>query len=295
MVFALLLLSGLWAVGWWRQGREGLAMIGAVAIPLGYVPALMLESLLIAVLNRGDPAPPARLGQRLQAFLVEAALTVIVFYGRQAFRHDAVPDFPRPADGVRRRGVVLVHGFQCNRAFWNPWMRRLRARGIPFVAVDLDPPFDSIDRYAASIEDAVQALERHTGLAPVLVGHSMGGLALRAWLRASAGDRRAHRVITIGSPHRGTWLTRLSPTRAQRQMALDSDWLRQLARDEAPSRYAAFTCFWSHCDNVVFPASTATLPGADNRHVQGAAHVQMICRAEVFEEMLRWLEPRPSP
>ncbi|WP_119152881.1 esterase/lipase family protein [Caldimonas tepidiphila] len=290
-VLALLLLSAVWGVAFWSSGRQALAVLGAFSILLVHVPALMLETLLFSWINRGHPeVPPASLWQRLQALVAEALLMPLVFYGRQAFRHDAVPDMLRGPAGTQQRGVVLVHGFHCNRAFWNPWMRRLKARGIPFVAVDLDPPFDSIDRYALPIEAAVATLERSTGLAPVLVAHSMGGLAARAWLRAMDGDGRVQRVITIGTPHRGTWLTRLSLTRGPRQMAIDSEWLQALRRDESPARYAAFTCFWSHCDNVVFPASTAMLPGADNRHVDGAAHVQMICREAVFDEMLRWLD-----
>ena len=73
-------------------------------------------------------------------------------------------------------------------------------------------------------------------------------------------------------------------------MRPDSDWLRRLAAVEPPNRSAGFTCFYSHCDNVVMPASSATLAGADNRHLSGIAHLQMIDRPEVFAELMRWLE-----
>ena len=76
---------------------------------------------------------------------------------------------------------MLIHGFFCNRGIWKPWLARLHAAGVPCVAVNLEPIFDSIDHYADIVEDAVQRIEHATGLAPVLVGHSMGGLALRRW------------------------------------------------------------------------------------------------------------------
>ena len=43
----------------------------------------------------------------------------------------------------------------------------------------------------------------------------------------------------------------------------------------ARRRFAKFTCCYSHCDNIVFPASTATLPGATNLHIPGTAHVHL--------------------
>ena len=72
-------------------------------------------------------------------------------------------------------------------------------------------------------------------------------------------------------------------------MRIGSVWLRQLAAREPPERLAAFTCFYGHCDNIVFPPCTGSLPGADNRHVPGTAHVHMVSAPCVFEEVRRWL------
>jgi triacylglycerol esterase/lipase EstA (alpha/beta hydrolase family) len=193
-----------------------------------------------------------------------------------------------------RRGLVLVHGFVCNRGLWNRWMLRLRERDVPFIAVNLEPVFGSISDYASTIEQAVQRMQEVTGLAPVLVGHSMGGLAIRAWAAAFAGRGRADRIVTIGSPHRGTWLGRFGTSRNAREMAFGTDWQRALEANESEGDFSNFTCFYSHCDNIVFPASTATLPDADNRHVTGSAHVQLIDQPEVFDEVLTWVRPAPS-
>ena len=47
-----------------------------------------------------------------------------------------------------------------------------------------------------------------------------------------------------------------------------------------------FVCYHSNCDNIVFPASSATLPGADNRSADGLAHVSMAFHPQVMEEIL---------
>jgi pimeloyl-ACP methyl ester carboxylesterase len=185
--------------------------------------------------------------------------------------------------------VVLVHGFLCNRGFWLPWMPALRERGHAHVAVTLEPAFGSIDDYTATIDAAVQRVQEATGMAPVVVGHSMGGLVVRAWLRSLPADSaaaRVHRVITLGTPHGGTWAGRFSRAVNGQQMALGGEWVRQLQHDEPAARAAGLTCWYSNCDNIVFPAGTAMLPGADNRLVEGVAHMQMAFHPTVVQACL---------
>ncbi|NJM84726.1 MAG: hypothetical protein HC844_21870 [Tabrizicola sp.] len=56
-----------------------------------------------------------------------------------------------------------------------------------------------------------------------------------------------------------------------------------------------FTCFYSHCDNIVMPASTAVLPGADNRHIDGMPHIALVYSPEVWAEVLRRVKPGAPP
>jgi len=121
----------------------------------------------------------------------------------------------------------------------------------------------------------------------------MGGLAVRAWLAQMKAEARAFHVVTIGTPHRGTWLARFGHGHNGRQMRLLSDWHTRLDHGMPAGRHALFTCWYSNCDNIVFPASTATLPGADNRLVRGAAHVQLAFVPHVMQTTLAMLDERP--
>ena len=139
--------------------------------------------------------------------------------------------------------------------------------------------------------DFLDRLLRETTQPVRLLAHSMGGLAVRAWLsRCPPGDAVEH-VVTIGSPHGGTWLAKFGVTPNGLQMRRANDWLQELSdaehRREPKQPYARFTCLFSHCDNIVFPPSTATLPGADNLHVPGCAHVHLAFQPEVFSEVWR--------
>jgi triacylglycerol lipase len=271
-----------------RIGEPAWALLAPFLLAGGYAAALGLEfGWLRASYSARSPDRPT-LRQLLSAWWAEVLIAPRIFLWRQPFRAAAIPDLV-PADSQGRRGVVLVHGFFCNRGLWNPWMNRLRETGIPFIALTLEPPFGSIDGYLNAIDAAVMRLETATGVPPVLVGHSMGGLAIRAWHARLGSSPRCHGVVTIGTPHRGTWIARHARTRNGLEMRLDSPWLQALGRAEGNGSHDRFTCFWGHCDNIVFPTRAATLPGAHNRHLPETPHVAMAFHPQVFDHVLQSL------
>ena len=286
--FGALFAAALWAWLFWRAGHPVWAMAGALLLVGGYSLVLAFEFALLRLAHGTDPTPRATAAQLVRAWWGEVRAAPIVFCWRQPFFSQRWPD-RLPADAQGRRGVLLVHGFVCNRGIWNPWLQRLNAAQVPLIAVNLEPVFGSIDEYIPAIDAAVVRLQQCTGLAPVIVAHSMGGLAVRRWWAEHGDDTRVHRAITIGTPHHGTWLARFAMTRNSRQMRQISGWLQTLSAQESAGRAARCTCFYSHCDNIVFPAASATLPGADNRHLPGVAHVHMADRPEPWAELQRWL------
>ena len=271
------------------HGRGGLAVVLALLIAAGQALWLGLTFLWMHSQNRGDRAPPASAWQMLGAWWAEARTAPQVFCWRQPFFANAEPDYLPTGPAGQRTGLVLVHGFFCNRGLWTPWLHELRRLGIPFVAVDLEPVFGSIDDYPPVVEAAVVRLRRATGRPPILIGHSMGGLAIRAWLRDFDADARVHSLITLGTPHSGTRLARLAFSTNGRQMRQSSPWLTALAAAEPAARRRSFLCFFSHCDNIVFPASHAVLADAEERHVPAAAHVDLLNQPGVMAEVLKRL------
>lgn len=169
--------------------------------------------------------------------------------------------------------VLLVHGYACNGAYWSRMAARLRQAGFSYMTVDLEPLGAGIDDYAPAIEAALRQLCAATGQPQaVVVGHSMGGLAARAHLRAF-GTARVARVITLGTPHHGTALAGFGPGLNARQMRRHSDWLTTLAASESPALRARIVSLWSHHDNIVAPQDSARLPGARNVELGGIGHV----------------------
>jgi predicted alpha/beta hydrolase family esterase len=286
-----LLMAGLAAWTWYVWPDSARIYLSYLTLASVYIAYLALLFIAIYQLNRADPQPRASLGALAAAWLREVVTAPRVFLWRQPFRTFAVDDHLTPST---QRGVVFIHGFFCNRAFWAPWMAQLRSDNRAFAAITLEPAFGSIDSYPAMIETAVTKVTQATGQAPVLICHSMGGLAARAWLRSNvANDDRIKNVITIGTPHFGTMLSlkkALFHFINTQQMQHFGAWTQQMAKDEPPERYANFTCWYSNCDNIVVPTSNAMLPGADNRLVTGQGHVSMAFSQRVMQESLALLD-----
>ncbi len=193
----------------------------------------------------------------------------------------------RPAPGHTVLPVLLVHGFLCNHRVWDKVAQALRQAGHPVLAIDLEPLFTSIDDYAPLIERAVATLRAQTG-APqvVLVGHSMGGLAVRAWLRQH-GAQHAAKIITLGTPHRGTQAPQWLSTPNGVQMKWRSAWLDELARSETPDKRQLMHLALTHHDNIVYPQREQMLDGATVTEFSGMGHLQMCLNDGVISWLLR--------
>ncbi|MEJ5992627.1 alpha/beta fold hydrolase [Ramlibacter sp. PS3R-8] len=278
-------LLGAVAVAWlaWRWRDSPLqATAGAAAVLFGGPIVLGIEFFFLRWLGGSPQVPRPSAGQLVRAWGSESVHFFQTFCWRQPFRWDSVPDRIEAAPGTT--GVVLVHGFFCNRGFWTPWLRRLAAERIPTVTVNLEPIFGSIDDYAPTLADAISRMRAATGRAPIVVCHSMGGLAFRAWWRASGKPGDVQHVITIATPHHGTWLGRFSRRPNGRQMRLASDWLAGLEQHESAVRpLPPLTCWYSNCDNIVFPCATAMHGHAQsNRFVPGQPHVALAFHPDVL-------------
>lgn len=285
LVLGSLLVAILWVSYWWRPSPT-IALAGLCVVLFGHAAFLAIEFIASYRVGANDPIPRASRMQYLRAWLAECCAAPRVFSWQQPFRWATFPDRLQADD---RRGAVLVHGFVGNRGFWNPWLRELSASGRSFVAVNLEPPFGSIDNYVRTIDDAILRVTQATGRPPLLICHSMGGLAARAWLRDGDGSR-VHRIVTIATPHKGTWLARFGRTANGREMRMGGEWLQKIDCEQTSARHVPFTCWYSNSDNIVFPPSVATLPGADNRLIPGQGHVEMAFDQRLRRETLALLD-----
>lgn len=279
----LQLLAGA-ALGWCLHQRTGWPM-GVVILVALLAPVLgtVLVLTLSAVVSRNRAEP---LGLWWRSVWGEWLAGVRFFVFTQPWRWKNPGVQSATVNNPHAIPVVLVHGYLCNHRIWDGWIAALQAQGHAVIAVDLEPIFGSIDDYADVVESAVQSLLQHTGAKKVaLIGHSMGGLAIRARMRQH-GTEHIAKVITLGTPHAGTHLGRLASTTNGKQMAYQSAWLQALAQHETDTTRALMRIAITPQDNIVFGQREQVLPGVAPKVFEGVGHLQMCTDREIRDWVL---------
>jgi hypothetical protein len=275
---ALLLnaLGGAWLGVWWA------CLVGAVAGPMAFTAVGTVASCAASRAREESAA------LWWQSVVGEFKAGLRVFVLQQPWTWGS-PMLLAATAPQARIPVVLVHGYLCNHRVWDAVATTLRAQGHTVLAVNLEPLFCSIDDYAPVVEVAVNALVHHTGHQQVaLVGHSMGGLAIRAWMRAH-GTQRVARVVTLGTPHAGTRLAKGSSTPNGQQMVWNSPWLAALAASESPATRDLIRIAITPQDNIVCPQRLQTLAGIEPTVFKGIGHLQMCYHRPVIAWLLTQL------
>ncbi|WP_428852511.1 esterase/lipase family protein [Imbroritus primus] len=194
--------------------------------------------------------------------------------------------------------LLLIHGYGCNHAVWQDLQPKLAHAGYRCEWLDLHPLLGDIDDYGRQIADHAARVHARYGQAPILLCHSMGGLAGRAALRvgrhADGGTRIAH-LVTLGTPHQGTALARHGQGCNARQMRCGSHWLAQLAREETPDERARITSIFSWHDSIVGPPGTGWLDGAQHLPLSGLGHVSLLTENLAHETVLSALARLHAP
>ena len=101
------------------------------------------------------------------------------------------------------RQVVVLHGLYMSGFVMRPLCARLEKSGLKI----LNLTYNTLSPDRAAIFDKI---DRFIGGKPTaLVCHSMGGLVARAYLEAnSLQSRHVEKVITLGTPHKGSHIAK---------------------------------------------------------------------------------------
>jgi len=278
----------------WLDWPWPLAVLSASVVPLALDAALLGLQFVIGAWQRRRVQPDLHygLGADLRAWLGEIAASLRTFlYAQVRYGARAAPS----GDAPGRMPVLLVHGYLCNRGIWHPFARWLAARGHAVETLNLEPVFGAIDDYVPLLAEALARLRARSGAARVaIVAHSMGGLAVRAFI-ARHGCEDLGAVVTLGTPHRGTWMARFGHGANARQMRLDSAWLRALAAREPSASRALFTVVLTHHDNMVLPQPIQTLEGAQTIALSALGHVALAYDHAVWEHAAHAIDAASAP
>lgn len=181
--------------------------------------------------------------------------------------------------------ILLVHGVLCNAGVWQPFARWLAARGVgPVYTISYGPPLAPIDAFVEQVAAKLDAIRAATGAdRVVVVGHSMGGLVMRAYLR-DHGGRRIARLVTLGTPHEGSVHAWIAAGACLAQMRPGNAWLAALG--PPPADAPPIVSLWSWHDSMVAPQTSSRIAFGDNVELAGVAHNALLRDQRVFEQVL---------
>jgi len=238
---------------------------------------------------------------------VEALLTRWRKLKRTAAYLKGYFDFDRRGNDVVRRTdfnncprpVLLLYGFMSTRRTFEVLEHRLRRDNFCVWSINLGGLFDAfntkgIDHCAEKVREKVDRLyARYPQMGPLsIIGHSMGGLIGRYYVKRLGGDRRVRNLITLGTPHNG------SPTayfgilsyglvsRSIWQMTPMSPFIRRLKMGAFP-RDVRFVSVYSKADRVnPFPSCILETREHDNLlniEVADCSHREFVTRRTVYQ------------
>ena len=285
------------------SGRAMASLPRPAAVPHGETPAPSQGSLAerargVATGALGVLDPAVLAGGAVEAVWLAAHVTtwplgLLGGRGRRrepAYRLEHLPPVQRGllVSDVEAAGtpILLVHGIVSNRSIFTLLRRGLTRRGFSNVfAMNYTTLSTDVRTAAARLSEEVERIVEETGFERIhIIGHSLGGLIGRYYVTRLAGDARVHTLVTLGTPHTGTYAAYAVPTRLMQQMRPGSGLVRELARPVRGCR-TRFIAYWSDSDLAVVPQSAAALRHRDlrarNVRLHGAGHLTLPMLREV--------------
>lgn len=157
--------------------------------------------------------------------------------------------------------VLLIHGLHDTIRIFQTLSPYLTQRGWSTFSFNLKPNDGSAP--LEELAEQVKAYVEKTFLGPEcldVVGLSMGGLVSRYYIQRLGGSSRVQRLITLGTPHHGTWMAYLSERFGCQQMRPQSAFLQQLNQDAELLGQLQFTSIWTPFDLMIIPATSSKMP-----------------------------------
>ena len=260
-----------WAVHEIAAGTSVLWFVAGAPVAVLAAPMLLTTIwFALAWTFRAERPPAARIGVRGLPRLYGRELLAVAGSARRMILYRWL--LPDPAPAPAPMPVLLLHGVLCNAGVWQSTKKYLAARGIgPVYAPSYGPPLASIELFADQVAERIDAILAATGARQVVVvGHSMGGIVARAYLRRYGGAK-VRRLVTVGTPHHGSVHAYMFPGVALSQLRPGNAWLEGLNAGGGEA-LPPMVSIWSWHDSMVAPQTSSVLGGAENVALVGIAH-----------------------
>ena len=190
----------------------------------------------------------------------------------------------------QRNPIILIHGLWNTSSIFSSITSKLDEIGIEYFAPTLNHSYGitSIIDLTNILNELI--LEKY-GLEKEIdiLGFSMGGIIARHWLQKFNGYKRTRRLISIGSPHKGTLMAQLIPKypfKGISEMKINSKFLRGLANNDFFLDDIECINFFTYWDMMVFPSWWTNLNCGKRIPVKVYKHRNLVRNKFVVEKII---------
>lgn len=173
--------------------------------------------------------------------------------------------------------IILIHGIKDDARKMEPMARYLQAGGRTVYTVTLRPSFGQVglEVLAEQLRDFVE-----TNIDPAekidLVGFSMGGLVCRYYLQRLDGLSKVGSLITLGTPHHGTWTAYILQNIGSKQMRPKSEFLNDLNHDADTLKQVQCVSIWTPFDLIILPSTSSRISFGKNIRTWRLVHPGLV-------------------
>jgi len=174
--------------------------------------------------------------------------------------------------------VLLVPGYaEPSWYFMYGIYRDLKKQGWAVEGLNLFPNFASAEEQALKVQARIEQMRQRYGVDKIdLVVHSFGGLISRYYIQEMGGTATVRNLVTIATPHHGTYSAYLGPGESAVQLRPDSDFLKKLNAQGYAYPPVRYTSIWSNVDEIVLPPSNAVMPDSEVHYVPWTGHLTIM-------------------
>ncbi len=211
-------------------------------------------------------------------------LSYCLFVGREEEIDPGISDGKPP--------IIFVHGLGGNRgnfllmAWYMGMMGRSRSYKISFG------PGQTLDEMAAALASFIRKVKKRTEEPQVeIVAHSLGGLTARMAVCEHRAASSVKTLITLGSPHKGTYSARYGNTSVIKDLRPDSELIKRLNSKPFPKK-TRLVAFFSKNDVFILPPENACLEDAENVEVTPFTHYSYLIDPKCWAAVYKILEEK---
>lgn len=174
--------------------------------------------------------------------------------------------------------IVMIHGYSGSTSNFNTMESRLLNDGVPSCAIykfGYNSLGDSNKTSASKLKSFVDSALGSTGYSTArLIAHSNGGLVSRWYRVFEGGSSKTSRLITLGTPHKGTTWAYGCVSPACFEMRPNSSFLQDL------NGKGCDVSIWSDSDGIIIPNDSAKC--GKSTKVSGVSHNGLLTDSGVY-------------